>query len=261
MHDCAHTTPKAANDPAQVQSDLCFMNTHNLQQKKVIVAGGTSGIGLATAKALAAEGALVTVTGRDPNKLKDASASGLDAQSLDSMDRSALDTFFKGFGSLDHLVITIGSGKGMGNFADLDLVDLKDAYERKFWPLLNTVQAALPYIRPTGSVTIVTAASSRCKLSGTSGLAGINGGLELMMEIWAKELKPIRFNAVSPGLVDTPWWDHHGTEAKAAAFKSFSAQIPVGRVAEPEEIADAIQFLVGNEYMTGKVIVIDGGIS
>jgi NAD(P)-dependent dehydrogenase (short-subunit alcohol dehydrogenase family) len=246
MHDCAHTTPKAANDPAQVQSDLCFMNTHNLQQKKVIVAGGTSGIGLATAKALAAEGALVTVT---------------DAQSLDSMDRSALDTFFKGFGSLDHLVITIGSGKGMGNFADLDLVDLKDAYERKFWPLLNTVQAALPYIRPTGSVTIVTAASSRCKLSGTSGLAGINGGLELMMEIWAKELKPIRFNAVSPGLVDTPWWDHHGTEAKAAAFKSFSAQIPVGRVAEPEEIADAIQFLVGNEYMTGKVIVIDGGIS
>ncbi len=237
------------------------MKTHHLQQKKVIIAGGTSGIGLATAKTLAAEGAQVTVTGRDPVKLKEAGNSRLNAQSLDSMDRAALDAFFSSYGSLDHLVITIGSGKGMGNFADLDLTDLRDAYDRKFWPLLNTVQAALPHIRPTGSVTIVSAASSKAKLPGTSGLAGINGGLELMMEIWARELKPIRFNAVSPGLVDTPWWDHYGTEAKAAAFKSFSAQIPVGRVAQPEEVADAIQFLVGNEYMTGKVIVIDGGIS
>jgi NAD(P)-dependent dehydrogenase (short-subunit alcohol dehydrogenase family) len=237
------------------------MKTHNLQHQKVIVAGGTSGIGLATAKTLAAGGAQVTVTGRDPDKLKKAGADGLMTQSLDSMDRAALDAFFSSYGSLDHLVITIGSGKGMGNFADLDLVDLRDAYDRKFWPMLNTIQAALPYIRPTGSVTIVSAASSKAKLPGTSGLAGINGGLELMMEIWARELKPIRFNAVSPGLVDTPWWDHHGTEAKAAAFKSFSAQIPVGRVAQPEEVADAIQFLVGNEYMTGKVIVIDGGIS
>ncbi len=238
------------------------------QNQKIVVAGGTSGIGLAAATRFAREGAKVTVTGRDQEKLRAAEQQGnvpgegsITAIGVDSRDRAALDKFFTGHGRLDHLVITTSGGKGMGEFAGLSLGVLREGFAEKFWPQLETLQAALPYMNDGGSVTLVTAISATGRMPGTSGIAAINGGLEIMVPILAKELKKMRINAVSPGVVDTPWWNFLLEESREAAFKQWTAGIPAGRPAQPEEIADVIAFLAGNAYMTGKVVGCDGGLS
>src|SRR5439155_26739831 len=139
---------------------------------------------------------------------------------------SALDAFFKTAGHIDHLVITVSGGKGMGNFADLSLDDLREGFECKFWPQLHTLQAALPYMNAGGSITMITAVSSVAQKPGTSGLAAINGAIELMIPALAQELKPLRINAVSPGVVDTPWWNFIPEDAKQKTFEQFTGNIP-----------------------------------
>ncbi len=229
--------------------------------KKIVVVGGTSGIGLATARRFYEQGAMVTVTGRDAEKLHSVERMGLVAAAVDSRERPALDGFFAEQGVVDHLVIAAGGGKGLGEFATLSLGELREGFNAKFWPHLETLQAALPFLSAGGSVTLVTACSSVAKLPGTSGLGAINGALEIMVPILARELKTIRINAVSPGVVDTPWWDFIPKENRKGAFEQFTANIPVGREAQPEEVADAICFLAGNAYMTGQVVFCDGGLS
>ncbi|WP_245752483.1 SDR family oxidoreductase [Chitinophaga arvensicola] len=235
----------------------------SLESKKVIIAGGSSGIGLATAVILAKEQANVTITGRSAARLADAvkNRPGIHTASLDSNNRKDLDAFFGAQGNIDHLVIALSGAKGAGKFAELSLKDLREGFEGKFWPQLNTLQAALPYINKGGSITLVTAISAISKAPGTSGLAAINGALELMIPSIAKEIQPLRINAVSPGVVNTPWWDFLPADAKADTFHEYAAQIPTGRVGEPDEVADTIIFLMRNGNITGTIIRCDGGLS
>ncbi|RAJ87965.1 NAD(P)-dependent dehydrogenase (short-subunit alcohol dehydrogenase family) [Chitinophaga dinghuensis] len=235
----------------------------NFEGKKVIVAGGSTGVGLAAARQLQDAKAQVTITGRSKEKLQQAAAAlpGINTAAVDSGDRAALDQFFQEHGPFDHLVVTLSGGKGAGQFSTLPLQDLQEGFEGKFWPQLNTIQAALPHINKAGSITIVTAVSSILGLPGTSGLAAINGSLELMIPAIAKEIQPVRINAVSPGVIDTPWWDFLPTADKKAAFDSYAAQTPAGRVGKPEEVADGILFLARNNFVTGTVVRVDGGLS
>jgi NAD(P)-dependent dehydrogenase (short-subunit alcohol dehydrogenase family) len=232
-----------------------------MQDKKIVVAGGTSGIGLASAQRFQQRGGIVTVTGRNAEKLRAAEQLGLKAAVLDSRDRRALDAFFAKHGAVDHLVVAVSGGKGMGEFAKLALAELREGFEEKFWSQLETVQSALPYLQAGGSVTLVTAISAVAKLPGVSGLAAVNGALELMVPIWARELRTIRINAVSPGVIDTPWWDFVPKEDRQAVFAQYTAGLPVPRAGRPEEVADAIVFLAGNGYITGKVLGVDGGMA
>jgi len=236
-----------------------FMAT-TFENKKIIVVGGSSGIGLATAKLFAEAKALVTVTGRSSEKLKTAQAMGLQTAQVDSAKAADVQTFFKKQGKLDHLIIALGGSKGAGLFSELSIPSLREGFEEKFFPQLNTLQAALPYLNEGSSVTLVTAISATAKIPGVSGLGAINGALEIMVPILAKELKTIRINAVSPGVVDTPWWDFLPAATKQETFNHYAAQITVGRIAQADEIANAIVFLAGNAYMTGKVVACDGGM-
>ncbi|MBV7530910.1 SDR family oxidoreductase [Chitinophaga sp. sic0106] len=233
------------------------------ENKRVVIAGGSTGIGFATAALLVAAGASVTVTGRSTEKLQEAKAAipSLSTVVLDSNNRQELDQFFASHGTIDHLVLALSGGKGAGPFATLSLEELRTGFEGKFWPQLNTLQSAIPYVDKSGSITLITAASAAMHAPGVAGLAAINGSLELMIPSIAKELQPLRLNAVSPGVVDTPWWDAMTPADKAAAFTHFAAQTLTGRIAQPEELADAILFLIGNRNVTGTVIRCDGGIS
>lgn len=260
MHDPVH-------HPLPVHSELCRIQLKRMQMtgsfnnKQVIIAGGTSGIGLATAKMFAASQAQVTVTGRNPEKLTDAIQAGIQAVEVNHSDRAAIAAFFKTHGPIDHLVIAVSGSKGAGAFAELSLDTLRAGFDDKFWAHLHTIQEALPYMQQGGSITLVTAISATATMPGTAGLAAINGALEIMVPILSKEIKPVRVNAVSPGVVDTGWWDFLPADAKQETFKQFGQQTAVGRVAQPEEIAQAILFVAGNTYMTGKVIGCDGGLS
>lgn len=228
-----------------------------------IVVGGSSGIGLATVRRLAARGLRVIAAGRDLIKLEKALAdiSGdVGAATVDASDRAALDSFFAGIGPVDHLVITLSGGEGGGAFADLDLASLRRGFGAKLWPHLETLQAALPHLAPGGSVTLVTAISARIANPGTSGLAAINGALESMIGSLAREMAPCRVNAVSPGVIDTPWWNDKPVEVKQAVFDNQAATLPAGRVGRPDDVAQVIDMLTANGFITGTVIPCDGGL-
>ncbi|MBM0207370.1 SDR family oxidoreductase [Micromonospora sp. STR1s_5] len=221
--------------------------------------GGSSGIGLATARLAHARGAQPVLVGRSATKLATAAeAIGPEATSAvaDATDRTALDSLFRELGRVDHLVLAASGGRGAGVFADLNADGLRAGFEAKFWAHWNGAQAALPVLAPEGSITLITAASSRLANPGTSGLAAINGALERMVPTLARELAPRRVNAVSPGVIDTEWW----ADKPRSMFESASKRAPLGRSGRADEVADAVMFLIGNAFVTGVVLDVDGGL-
>lgn len=230
----------------------------------VVIAGGTSGMGLATAKLLVQKGYQVTILGRNQEKLNQALAEiGQDARgkSVDATNPAALKQAMADVGQIDHLVVALSGGKGIGNFRELDLEDLRKGFEGKFFPQLQTAQSALPYITPGGSITFITSISSQSKAVGTAGLGAINGALEIMIPTLAKELKPLRINAVAPGVINTAWWNFLTSEKKQETFKQYTETIPLGRIGEPEDVASMIVTFIENKYITGQIIAVDGGLS
>ena len=234
-----------------------------VNKSRVVIAGGSSGIGLSLTKMLVEDGADVTVIGRDAGKLKTLKETlpTVGTVALDACDRPALDAFFRGAGKVDHLVLALSGGKGGGMFRDLSLEDLREGFDSKFWPQLHTLQAALPSMDPGGSVTFVTAASAGSTLPGAAGLAAINGALEVMIPILSLELRPLRINAVSPGVIDTPWWGFMPAAVKEQVFSDISARVNVNRVGRPEEVADAIRCVITNGYINGITIRCHGGMN
>ncbi|MGW4591248.1 SDR family oxidoreductase [Amycolatopsis thermoflava] len=105
----------------------------------------------------------------------------------------------------------------------------------------------------------MTAASAGAAMPGTAALAAVNAGIEAMVPVLAVELAPVRVNAVSPGVIDTPWWDFLDADTKAATFEAMAAGLPARRVGTPDDIAAAIAFLTDNTYTTGVVLRVDGG--
>ncbi len=229
-----------------------------LNGKRALVVGGSSGIGLATARLLAARGARVTAAGRDRKKLESVGG-GIEGVVLDAASPASLQAYFAGAPSLDLLVLAHSGGKGAGPFRSLDLADLVDGLQQKLLAQLRAAQAALPRLTPEASITFVSAASAGAAIPGSAGLAAINAALEAVVPVLAVELAPIRVNAVSPGMVDTPWWDALPAEVKAGYFEHARTRFPVRRVGRPEDLAEVIATVAANPYMTGTVVTCDGG--
>ncbi len=230
----------------------------------VVVVGGSSGIGLATVKLLLEQGFAVTATGRNEEKLAQVKASlggDLRTMAFDAMDAGATAAAFAGIGSIDHLVLALGSGHGAGPFATLAMSDLLAGFQTKVIPQAAVAQAALPFLASEGSITFVSAVSAQAALPGTAGLAAVNAAIEAIVRVLAVELKPRRCNGVSPGVVDTPWWDAVPQQQRAALFEDFAGRTPVGRVGQPQDVAKAISFLIGNSFMSGHIVTCDGGLS
>jgi NAD(P)-dependent dehydrogenase (short-subunit alcohol dehydrogenase family) len=231
----------------------------SLEGKNIVIIGGGSGIGFAAAKFLLGRGARPTIVGRTANKLASALVElgpRARAETADATDRAALDILFARLAPVGHLVIAASGGRGAGAFANLSPEGLRGGFEAKFWAHWHAAQAALPHMAPAGSLTFVTAVSSRLAHPGTSGLAAINGALERMVPTLARELAPLRVNAVSPGVIATPWWD----DKPAGMFEAASQRAPLARAGTPEEVADAIAFVIGNAFVTGIVLDVDGGL-
>ncbi len=232
-----------------------------MSQSTAIIIGGTSGIGLATALQLNDQGATVHVTGRSAERLD---AVGTEHPQLlthqaDGTSRLDMEKLFSNVGSFDWLVLAMSGGAGAGPLASLDLDVLRSAFDAKFWGHLTSVQAALAYLAPHGSITFLSAGSARASIPGTAGLAAVNGAVEALVKPLAVELAPIRVNAVSPGLVDTPWWSAMPAETRAAYFAQAEKVLPVRRVASAEDVAASVVLAATNPNLTGTVIESDGG--
>lgn len=224
----------------------------------MVIMGGTAGIGLATARLLAADGVEVIVTGRDPEKLAAAKAEVAAAEQLDGTSQEDVAAFFDRIGAFDHLVLAFSPGAtGAGALATVDLADVRAAFDGKLFPYLFAVKHA----KVTGSVTMVAASSARAGLPGTFTFAAVNGAIERVVSPLAAELAPVRVNAVSPGVVDTDWWAFLPEEHRRAQFAAAAEQIPAGRIGRPEDVAEAIRYLVGASYVTGSILPVDGGFT
>lgn len=226
-----------------------------------LIIGGSSGIGLATAVRLAALGDTVHVAGRNADRLFGVKAThpALEVHALDANDADAISVLLAELSTVDRLIVTLGGNKGAGPLADLDLAALRTAFDEKFWPTLSVVKAAVPHLSRTGSVTLVGAITARAGIPGTAGLGALNAAIEALVAPLAAELAPIRVNAVSPGYVDTPWWNMIPDSDREGVFDQIAAGLPTKRIASADDVAQVLVLLSTNPSITGTIIESDGG--
>lgn len=212
---------------------------------RTIVIGGNSGIGRSVAGILDARPGEVVRASRKTG--------------LDIADPASVRRFFAAQGTFDHLIITAGSQAPGGTVADLDLTAARAAFDTKFWGTVTAVQAAAPQLRKGGTITLTTGFLARKTVPGTFVKTAMNAGLEVAVRILARELAPIRVNAVSPGLTDTEAYAAMSAEARAKMLADAATRLPAGRVATARDLAAAYLFLIDNPSATGATIDVDGG--
>lgn len=223
---------------------------------RAVVMGGTSGIGLATAEQLTSGGIDVTVTGRDPARLAALESRVASTKRLDSTDRDAVAAFFRQLGPFEHLILAFSPGPaGLGPVREISLEDFETAFTGKLFAYIHAIRQA----QVTGSITMISGASARAALPGTVTLAAVNGAIERMVSPLAAELAPVRVNAVSPGIVDTPWWSFLPADQRQAQFAAAASSVPAGRIGTAADVAGAIAYLIGASLVTGIILPVDGG--
>ncbi len=235
--------------------------SNNLSSARAIVIGATGGIGFATAKRLIGLGVDVGIIGRNAAKLKRVSEElgGVPAFIADLGDMQSLRDAFATFGTFNHLV-TAAASSSVGPVAELDEGAAQALIQSKQWGQLNAVRAAVGHIDPHGSITLFTGIVTQKPLPGTSMYAAVGAATEAAARVWALELAPLRINTVVPGIIRTPVWDGlMGAEAAAAHLDGVASMLPVGRVGEADDVAQAVTFLMSNGFVNGTTLAVDGG--
>lgn len=229
--------------------------------RRVLVIGGSSGIGFATAKLAADLGAAVTIASRSADKVAAAAAAigpSVVGRPLDLTDDAAVEAFFADGEAFDHVVVT-GSQVSIAAVRDLPLETAYAAVNSKFWGFYRVARAAR--IVPGGSLSVVSGFLASRPAAGRALMGAINAGLEALVRGLALELKPVRVNAVSPAVVRTEMWEGMAPEARDAMYERMSTAYPAGRVGEPQDIARQLLLLAAIGYATGTIVMLDGGAS
>jgi len=234
----------------------------DLQGQRVVILGGTSGIGLATAKAAARCGAEVTVISRQQASVDRALAElppGADGWAADLTDPALVGRLFGDLGDIDHLVFTAGEPLTLMDMAALDMDRAREFFALRYFGALWAMHAAAPYLQPGGSITLTTGIAGRRPGPGWAVAASICGAVESLTRALAVELAPIRVNAVCPGVVRSPLWASMTPASREQLYHDTAAAIPAGRVGEADDIAHAYLFCLTEPFATGSILTVDGG--
>lgn len=240
------------------------MVNHNssLSGKKVIVLGGTSGLGRAAAKAAALEGANVLVVSSNQqridqtlNELPDGST----GYAIDLSKESNIKSFFNTIGNFDHLIYTAGENISLNTIDEMNLEQAREFFTLRYWGALAAVKHGVPHINQGGSICLTSGIASTRPGKGWALASSICGAMEGLVRALAVELAPIRVNSVVPGVVKTNLWNNMTPADRNNLYTSVGNALLVKRVGEAEDIAQAFIYLMKQQFGTGQNIVIDGG--
>jgi NAD(P)-dependent dehydrogenase (short-subunit alcohol dehydrogenase family) len=232
----------------------------SLANKTIVILGGSSGIGLATARAARAEGAEVIITGRSGKRLESAKGElggNVRTVSLDVGDEAGTRALFSELPRVDHVFITAGAVLFDPKLAT-EAETVRPALDTRFWGAFYAAKYAPAKMGSGSSITFMSGAAAIRPIRGASVATASCGAVEAFARSLAVDLAPIRVNVIQPGLIDTPFLDGLG-ERRDAFMAEYSKRLPVGRPGRPEEVADAVLFLMRNGFVTGVTLRIDGG--
>ena len=230
----------------------------NIENKKIILFGGTSGIGLSTTIMLSKMGAKkIYAISRNPEK-SNLSYTNVELVKTDVLNENDLLAFFKKIGKYDVLInAATGGERAIGPFMNMDLVGYRNSF-KKLWGYTNTVRLGLKQLNKNGCIVLVSGSPARKCKAGQIALASVGGAVEAFSRSLAAEIKPIRINIVSPGIIDTPMIRLEGKE-RDDFYRNVTKENLIPRPGKAEEVTQAIIFAIQNDFITGTTIDVDGG--
>lgn len=236
----------------------------NLKGKKVVIIGGSSGIGLATAKSVASKGGNVIIVSSNQGRIDKALqeiASESTGYAVDVTNEIEVKNLFEKVGLFDHLIFTAGENLILSNVEDTTLEDARNYFNIRYWGAFAAVKYAAPFINSKGSIVLTSGIASNRPNKGWALGASICAAMEGFARAMAMELAPIRVNIVSPGVVKTELWGGMSESDRETMYANIGNALPVKRVGEAEDIAKTFLYLLEQEYGTGQTLIIDGGTS
>ncbi|RAT99283.1 SDR family oxidoreductase [Brevibacillus sp. Leaf182] len=232
-----------------------------LDNQKIVIIGGSSGIGLETAKQAVALGAEVIIASRSKEKLqkaKESLGSKVSVYTLDTTDEQQVEAFFEKVGTFDHLVVSAAETSG-GSFLQTDTAQARKLFDNKFWGQYYAAKYAAPKISTNGSITLFSGVVAYKAMIGSSALGAVNAAVSNLGQTLALELAPIRVNIVSPGIIDTPSRSKMPKDVRENFYATLADKLPVKRVGQAKDVAQSVLYLLQNSFVTGTVLHVEGG--
>lgn len=238
-----------------------LVNT-TLKGKQIVLLGGTSGFGLATALAAADQGASVIVVSSSQQRVDSALAilpAGSQGYTANLADEQQVAGLFNKIGEFDHLVFSAGETLKLNELSTVKMDDAKQFFELRFWGAYMAAKYGSPFIREGGSITLTNGTIGLRPWKGWTVASSITGAIESLTRALAVELAPIRVNAVCAGMVRTDLWGNMTEADRELMFDNVGGKLLTGKIGEASEVAEAYLYLMRGNYTTGQTIVVDGG--
>jgi len=232
-----------------------------LSNQNIVIIGGSSGIGLATAKAAVAEGARTVITGRSKDRLDSAVAeigNGASPVVLDAADEEGTRKMFEQLPRVYHVFVNAGGVTPDAKLA-APTSTIRTAMEIRFWGAVFAAKYARPKMRDGGSLVFMSGTAALRPIAGSAVGSASCAAVEGLARSLAVDLAPVRVNAIRPGLIDTPLIERFFGARKEELVSNYTSRLPVRRIGRPEEVADAVLFLIKNRFVNGITLTIDGG--
>ena len=228
-----------------------------LSGQRVVVIGGTSGMGLATVRAAATQGAEVVSAGRRPARVR-AAIAGVRHAEVDVTDEVSVRSLFEDIGGLDHLLVSASPGTP-GPFLEQDLAAARTFIDGKLLGSWTCARYAAPRMPPGGSITFITGCAVVRPPRHAATVPAAFAAVEALSRALALELGPLRVNTIRPGYTDSEMWSGLDEKAREDLRLAVAGALPVGRIGTPEDIAQAALFLMTSRQTTAAVLEVSGG--
>ncbi|KEO78962.1 SDR family oxidoreductase [Paenibacillus polymyxa] len=232
-----------------------------MQNQKIVIIGGSSGIGLETAKQAISLGAEVVIASRSEDRLhkaKEMLGPRAAIYVLDTSDEQQVKSFFEKVGPYDHLIVSAAETSG-GSFLQSETDQARKLFENKFWGQYYAAKYGASQLSAEGSITLFSGVVAYKPMIGSSALGAVNAAVSNLGQTLALELAPIRVNVVSPGIIDTPSRSKMPENTRNQFYDTVAHKLPVKRVGLAEDVARGVLYLIQNQFVTGTVLHVDGG--